>query len=228
MTLKIGVLAWRICLCFWVVGLPAIADASSPVQITEFMAANASGLKDDDGDFSDWIELHNESANPVDLADWSLTDSETKLTKWRFPATNLVAGAYLVVFASEKNRRNPGAPLHTNFKLSSTGEFLALVEPDGTTLASSFAPSFPPQAANISFGYGKVTLETTLIETGAVARILVPTDGALGTAWTEPGFADASWAKGPAPVGFARIGSTFRSLIATDIQSRMYTNNASA
>ena len=228
MIFKRGPCAGRFFLLVWIVCLPVFATASAPVQITEFMAANANGLRDEDGDFSDWIELHNGGANPVDLADWSLTDSETKLTKWRFPATNLVAGGYLVVFASEKNRRTPGALLHTNFKLASTGEYLALVEPDGATLASSFAPAFPPQAADISYGFGKVALETTLIATGAVARFLIPTDGALGTVWTEPGFADASWAEGPAPIGFGKIGSAFKPVIATDIQARMYANNASA
>jgi len=54
-----------------------------------------------------------------------LTDSATDLTKWRFPATNLNAGGYLVVFASNQDRRTPGAPLHTNFKLRAAGGFLA-------------------------------------------------------------------------------------------------------
>ena len=40
--------------------------------------------------------------------------------------------------------------LHTNFKLSSTGEFLALVAPDGSTIIDSV--SFPDQETDISFG----------------------------------------------------------------------------
>ena len=40
--------------------------------------------------------------------------------------------------------------LHTNFKLSSGGEFLALVHPDGETIIDSI--SFPSQAEDISYG----------------------------------------------------------------------------
>ena len=52
-------------------------------------------------------------AAAVNLDGWSLTDTAGNLTKWRFPATNLATGASLVVFASGKDRRVPGATLHT-------------------------------------------------------------------------------------------------------------------
>src|SRR5512135_1302714 len=97
--------------------LPAAASpAASPLLITEFMAANSSTLADEDGDYEDWIEIHNPGLTPVNLQDWSLTDSTNDLRRWRFPATNLNAGAYLVVFASNKDRRVPGAQLHANFR----------------------------------------------------------------------------------------------------------------
>ena len=48
------------------------------------------------------------------------------------------------------NRRTAGAPLHTNFKLSENGEYLALVRSDGTTVVSAYAPSFPPQVGHVS------------------------------------------------------------------------------
>ena len=101
---------------------PFPTNAAGPIQITEFMTSASRGLTDENGEFSDWIEIHNAGTDSVPLLDWSLTDSVAKLTKWRFPETNLVAGGYLVVFASEKNRRVPGAPLHTNFKLGIDGE----------------------------------------------------------------------------------------------------------
>ena len=73
----------------------------------------------------------------VDLQGWSLTDEATQLRKWQFPSTNLNVGQYLVAFASNKDRRVSGNPLHTNFRLSASGEYLALVEPDGKTIAIS-------------------------------------------------------------------------------------------
>ncbi len=76
----------------------------------------------------------------------------THLTKWRFPATNIAAGQFMIVWASDKNRRTPGAPLHANFKLADEGEYLALVQPDGVTIATQFYPTFPPQLPDVSYG----------------------------------------------------------------------------
>jgi len=126
--------------------LCAPGRAADSLVISEFMANNAHTLADEDGDYSDWIEIYNAGTNTVDLLNWSLTDDASKLTKWRFPSTNLLSGKFLVVFASNKNRRTPGAPLHTNFKLDANGEYLALVQPDGVTIATQFTPTFPPQA----------------------------------------------------------------------------------
>src|SRR6266478_7201628 len=88
--------------------------AHGQVQITEFMASNSHGLRDQDGDYSDWIEIHNGGTNTVNLDGWFLTDNANDLSKWRFPATNLLVNGYLVVFASGKNRAVAGAELHTS------------------------------------------------------------------------------------------------------------------
>jgi hypothetical protein len=101
---------------------------ANPLLINEFMAANASGPTDEDGDFSDWIEIYNRSSQPVNLSGWSLTNTPDQPDKWLFPDVTLASHDYLVVFASGKNRNSvkPGAALHTNFKLSRQGEYLAL------------------------------------------------------------------------------------------------------
>jgi CotH kinase protein/Lamin Tail Domain/Chitobiase/beta-hexosaminidase C-terminal domain/Legume lectin domain len=129
------------------------ASADPTLVISEFMANNTMTLTDEDGAYSDWIELFNSSTNTVDLGGWYLANKATNLTQWMFPSTNLGPNEFIVVFASNKNRRVAGAPLHTNFKLGSSGEYLALVQPDGVTKASEFAPAFPQQYADISYGY---------------------------------------------------------------------------
>ena len=58
----------------------------------------------------------------------------------------------MLVFASDKERDNPNSELHTNFKLSSGGEYLALIEADGSMVASEYAPEYPQQFEDISFG----------------------------------------------------------------------------
>lgn len=129
--------------------------AQDSVFISEFLASNSNGLRDEDGDFSDWIEIFNGGTNTVNLDGWFLTDTAGNPTRWRFPATNLPPNGFLVVFASSKNRAIPGRPLHANFGLSANGEYLALVRPDGVTIASEFAPAFPDQVSNISYGVGQ-------------------------------------------------------------------------
>src|SRR5688572_9426727 len=124
------------------------------VFINELLAVNDGGLPDLDGEFPDWIEIHNSGTDAVALLDWSLSDDPGRSGKWRFPAVTLPANGYLVVFASGKDRTALGAELHTNFKLDGDGEFLALVEPDGVTVASQFAPRFPNQRKNVSYGLG--------------------------------------------------------------------------
>lgn len=111
------------------------------------MASNTRTLKDDTGQYSDWIEIHNPSDAPLDLGGWSLTDASNDLAKWRFPSLNLPPGGFLVVFASGLDRRTPGARLHTSFQLAADGEYLALVRPDGVTVASEYAPTYPRQCS---------------------------------------------------------------------------------
>src|SRR5688572_7792915 len=110
--------------------------AADSVIISEFMASNGSTLADEDGAYSDWIEIYNGGATTVSLAGWYLTDASANLIKWQFPATNIQPHSFMVVFASGKNRRIPGAPLHTSFSLDAGGEYLALVKPDGVTKAT--------------------------------------------------------------------------------------------
>ena len=62
--------------------------AAAPV-ITEFLTDNSSGLQDEDGDFSDWIEIHNPDPSPIDLSGWHLTDDPALPTKWTLPSHTL-------------------------------------------------------------------------------------------------------------------------------------------
>lgn len=124
--------------------------------ISEFLAVNSAILQDDDKEFSDWIEIQNTGETNENLKGYYLTDNPLNLTKWKFPDINLDAGKFLIVFASEKNRVDPAKTLHTNFKLSGSGEFLALVGPDGKTIISAFSPQYPAQEEDASYGFYNV------------------------------------------------------------------------
>lgn len=210
--------------------LLAGSTAQAQLRITEFMASNSSTLADEDGSFEDWIEIQNNSPVVVNLLDWSLTDNSGNLTKWRFPATNLPPGQFLIVFASDKNRRVPGAPLHTNFKLGADGEYLALVDPSGTNIVTQFAPQYPGQVQNVSYGFALLASNVTLVATGATAKVLVPSvangGSTLNFSWTgaatnEP-FNTASWTSGATGVGFGT------SDVGLNVQAAMLNNTASA
>ncbi len=151
--------------------LAAWSTARGDVLITEFLANNNTGLADEDGALVDWMELHNNGAEAVSLDGWHLTDNATVPEKWTFPAVSLPAGGYLVVFASGKDRAIPGQNLHTNFSLAAAGEYLALVMPNGT-VAMEFAPAFPPQTGDVSYGL------VTPVAGADRAHFAVPTPGA--------------------------------------------------
>lgn len=128
------------------------AGNSKKILINEFLASNSTGLTDVDGDHSDWIELYNPGNESVNLYGWSLTDNESKLRKWIFPSVSIEAEGYLLIFASGKDRVNPANELHTNFNLSKDGEYLALIESDGT-ISDEYTPAFPPQTEDVSYGF---------------------------------------------------------------------------
>jgi len=139
-----------LCSCVLFCALPSPVLAQ--IRLTEFCAENQTGLADEDGDTSDWIEVHNHSRTEQNLAGWSLTDDGIDPGKWSFPDVRLKADEYLVVFASGKDRRRPGRPLHTNFKLSKTGEYLSLTNSIGERI-DAFDPRYPEQLTDISFGH---------------------------------------------------------------------------
>lgn len=102
--------------------------AGHALVINEICASNRTTLKDEDGEYSDWIELYNGGSAPIRLSDYALSDDEGTLVKWRFPQGAVIQpGEYYLVFASGKNRAGgDGLHPHTNFKLAAEGEAVIL------------------------------------------------------------------------------------------------------
>lgn len=194
--------------------------------ISEFLAQNDGLLQDEDGESPDWIEIQNNTSATLPLGNWCLTDTSTNLVKWRFPETNLVAGGFLVVFASGKDRRAPGAPLHTNFRLDTDGEYLALVAPDGVRVVSSYAPVYPAQLPNISYGVSDRAGAAVILTATAAARVFVPKDDSIGAVWMMPEFNDSAWTAGLNGVGFETSPAEYATLIRTDIRTAIAQNTS--
>ena len=118
-----------------------------PVVINECQSSNLTGLQDGLGEFDDWVEIHNPTNNPVDVAGYFLTDRLNDPMKWQFPldegsATVIEPQGYLVLWADEDGAQGWN---HMNFKLNGEGEALVLRSPDGFTIADSvhFGASAP-------------------------------------------------------------------------------------
>jgi len=193
-------------------------DIRTHLVISEFMATNTDTIMDGDGESSDWIEIYNPTDTAISLDGWYLTDDNTNLTKWQFPnGLDIGPGQFLIIFASEKTFElypynypylDPAGYYHTNFNLDKDpGEYLAIVAPDGRSVVHEYAPEYPEQLSDVSYGLEQYA--TTLVATGANASYHVPDiiDAILGIAWKEVEFDDSTWETGPTSIGFGSIGS---------------------
>lgn len=113
------------------------------------MSDNVSSIIDEDGDFNDWIELYNNSNNPINLLDFSLSDESNDLNKWRFPDVIIPPHSFLLIFASGKDKLDANE-LHTNFKISSDGEPLYLTNKSGQLI-----DQLPPVPLTENDSYGR-------------------------------------------------------------------------
>ena len=197
--------------------------------ISEFMAVNSAKypaqeneLLDEDNESSDWIEICNPTDQPVDLTGWYLTNNESNLNKWEIPSLVLYPEEFIVIFASDKDRTEPGMYLHTNFTLSSDPGFLALVEPDGKTIAHQY--NYSAQYGLLSYGLAspeaQPSTEIELVSPYAPAYALIPTED-LGSSWLTTDFNDDSWLSGYAGVGYEG-SSGYEPYIGIDVLAMRY------
>ena len=215
---------------FLLVLLFVVAPLRAQFIISEFLASNSNSITDESGNNEDWIEIYNSGPSAANLLGWYLTDDVNQPRKWAFPNKTLSSGTYLVVFASNKNRTNPGANLHTNFKLSGSGEYLALTKDiagGGVQVVQAFNP-YPPQATDVAYGSQVTLTNTALVAAGAAAKTLIPTAGnggsVLGDLWkgalaNEP-FNDAAWTAGTTAAGFTNAG-----VATTNLKLRLNAND---
>jgi hypothetical protein len=119
------------------------------IAINEVMTSNNTVIDDEDSDYSDWIEIYNYGSASVNLGGFGITDDPTSLYKWVFPSETIQPGEYILVWASSKDRAVQGQQLHTNFKLSSTGEPIILTNVSGAMVDQAAAVELQ---ADVSYG----------------------------------------------------------------------------
>jgi hypothetical protein len=126
------------------VGLSAV-----PLVINEIMASNKSTLSDEAGEYDDWLEIFSMSDVPVYLGNYFLSDKENTPNKWPFPGIWIQPQEYLIVWADNNEVQGP---LHTNFKLSASGEFIGIFDSAANGFARIDGLTFGPQATDAAFG----------------------------------------------------------------------------
>lgn len=109
-------------------GIPAEAP---DVVISEVLLGNVSALPDENGIYSDVIELHNVSGQAVHLGNYYLSDSGERRLRWRLPAVTLEPDAYLVIYCDGENYVAETGQIHANFGLTH-GETLILTDNMGS------------------------------------------------------------------------------------------------
>jgi spore coat protein CotH len=135
----------------WSYRVSVTTASNTPVVINEFMASNTSALPDPQGEYDDWIELHNVTSQAVDLTGRYLSDEPYHPRKWQFPAgTTIPANGYLLVWADEDTTDTPG--LHASFKLSADGEEFYLADTDANFNAVLDYVAYSTQQTDVSYG----------------------------------------------------------------------------
>ena len=118
---------------------------SGDLVINEILAINNNVVQDEFGDYSDWIELYNNTNSTLCLQQLYLSDTDSNLLKWNLPNLSIESDNYLILWADEKADQSS---LHTNFKLSSNGEQLLLSNEMGQVLDSL---NYPIQSTNVAY-----------------------------------------------------------------------------
>ncbi len=115
-----------------------INDAPT-VVISEILVENVSSLPDEQGNFSDVLELQNIGSEPVFLGTFCLSDDAQNRFRYRLPGVTLNPGQTQIIFCDGENYVAETGQIHANFGLS-RGETLCITDCNGNynTLSVQF------------------------------------------------------------------------------------------
>jgi hypothetical protein len=185
---------------------------------SEDLVINEIHYQPDDEFATEFIEIHNNGATPVELGGWQLADAVT----FTFPKQDLAVGAYLVVAA------DPAALLAEygvaalgpwEGKLSNDGEPILLLDELGAEIdCVDYGTSFPWPIAAGGGGQSMELIHPSLDNNlggswrSAVAPDFLPEPGTSEASapigdWRETHFVeDDSWNPATFPIGFGNVG----------------------
>ncbi|MAS39251.1 MAG: hypothetical protein CMB84_04580 [Flammeovirgaceae bacterium] len=120
--------------------------------INEFLASNDACCSDNFGDYDDWVELYNDSNEPIDIGGMYFTDTPDDDSPYLIPSTDpssttIQPGGYLLLWCDDDQEQ--GA-LHVSKKLSKGGESIILIDKDGSSVITSY--TYETQSTDVSMG----------------------------------------------------------------------------
>lgn len=113
------------------------AEAADNIRINEVCSNNFSVICNEEGSYSDYVELYNPAPVPVSLTGFSLSDNRNELTKCSLESVIIPAGGYLLIWLDGSKGDQAG---HASFKLSRTGETIYLSNPSGEIIDYAEVP----------------------------------------------------------------------------------------
>ncbi len=129
--------------------LQYLLDPGSPLVINEFMAKNDSTIQDNASNYSDWVEIYNNSEEELSMDGFYLSDDLSNSTKWAFPAISIPPSGFYLVWCSADTTLGEN---HSNFKLSASGEDVGLFQVIGNDTLLIDGLSYGVQTADTSYG----------------------------------------------------------------------------
>lgn len=129
--------------CLGFLGLLVLCSSARGILISEVQSWNRSTLKDQRGEYPDWIELWNPGPEAASLHGLFLSDQRNRL-KYPLPSVELDPGEYHLVFASGE----PEVAGYATFSISSEGEPVYLLNAAGQLLDWVEIPESQPDLSH--------------------------------------------------------------------------------
>ncbi len=94
------------------------------IVINEVCSYNGSNIKDENNKVQDWIEIYNKDSNVINLQGYGIENHSGE--RWIFPDISIQGKAFLLIFASGKNKTD--SVLHASFKITKGGDEIRLYD----------------------------------------------------------------------------------------------------
>ncbi len=180
-------------LCILTAALCYLAQASDHVVINEVCSNNFSAICDEEGNYSDYVELYNPAFLPVSMTGFSLSDNPDELHKCSLESVIIPAKGYFLVWLDGSDEDIVG---HTSFKLSREGEKIYLSNKYGEVTDHADVPalSYNTAFARESDGVGIWGLQTpTAGETNNTSKTVLEEKQKKPEFSVESGFYDTTF-----------------------------------